>query len=362
MKSDMKKQRLVVGITGSSGAVLGIRLLEALHNAPVETHLIVSPAARLTIEQETTWQVEDVLRLADFHYAPGDLGAAIASGSFSTMGMVVIPCSIKSLSAIANSYSGDLLTRAADVTLKEGRPLVLVVREAPLHAGHIRLMELAAQAGAVLFPPVPAFYTHPQTVDEIVDNIVGRVLNRIGIENDLYMHWPGLQKTAHLPANRPEEDAEKVGEEQGPAAPVNAPEFWDVPAMTLATQGASGEPHAATVYFAADAKRENLYFFSAPDSQHCQDLAAEPRAAAAIQLQAANWQEIRGLQIRGRVRPLAPGEDWEQAWACYLVKFPFAGALKEAIASSTLYTLQPDWVRCIDNRRGFGYKEEWTKE
>lgn len=185
----MSSQRLVVGITGGSGAILGIRLLEALRSTPVETHLIITPTARLTIQQETNRTADSVLALAARHYDPLDLAAPLASGSFDTLGMVVIPCSIKSLSAIANSYNSELVTRAADVTLKEGRPLLLVVREAPLHAGHIDLMQRAARSGAILFPPVPAFYTHPQSVDEIVDNIVGRVLRRMGIENDLYGKW-----------------------------------------------------------------------------------------------------------------------------------------------------------------------------
>jgi len=188
MKKD-EKRRLVVGITGASGVILGIRLLEALQKTEIEAHLVVSPAARVTIAQETDWKVSDVLALADAVYKHADLGAAIASGSFATLGMVVIPCSIKTLSAIANSYSGDLIARAADVTLKEGRPLVLVVRETPLHRGHLRLMSLAAEAGAIIFPPVPAFYTRPQTVEDVVDNTVGRVLARLGIENDQYMKW-----------------------------------------------------------------------------------------------------------------------------------------------------------------------------
>lgn len=191
----MTKERLIVGITGGSGARLGIRLLEALRPMPFETHLIVTPSARLTIRQETRWKVDDVLALADVHHAPDDLSAPIASGSFAARGMIVIPCSIKSLSSIANSYSADLLTRAADVTLKEGRPLVLVVREAPLHPGHIRLMSLAARAGAVIFPPVPAFYANPQTVDELIDQIVGRVLSRLGVENDLYRPWQGMEQS-----------------------------------------------------------------------------------------------------------------------------------------------------------------------
>ena len=149
--------------------------------------------------------MDDVLALAHTSYNPRDVGAAIASGSFPTLGMVVIPCSIKSLSAIANSYSADLLSRAADVTLKEGRPLLLVVRETPLHRGHIRLMDRAAAAGAIIFPPVPAFYTHPQTIDELVDNLVGRMLARLGIENERYQQWEGLEagRAGRLAAGRP---------------------------------------------------------------------------------------------------------------------------------------------------------------
>jgi len=157
-----------------------------------ETHLVVSPAARLTISQETDWEIEDVMALADVSYDHTDVGAAIASGSFPMAGMAIIPCSIKTLSAIANSYSSDLIARAADIMLKEGRPLVLVLRESPLHRGHLRLMSMAAEAGALIFPPVPAFYTRPASLDEIIDNIVGRVLLRLGIENELYMKWKGV--------------------------------------------------------------------------------------------------------------------------------------------------------------------------
>lgn len=181
--------RLVVGITGASGVILGIRLLEALRSTPIETHLVVSPAARVTIAQETSWAVKDVLALATASYNHADIGASLASGSFATLGMVIIPCSIKTLSAVANAYDDDLIVRAADVTLKEGRPLLLVVRETPLHRGHLRLLSLAAEAGAIIFPPVPAFYARPQSVDDIVDNTVGRVLARLGIDNDLYMKW-----------------------------------------------------------------------------------------------------------------------------------------------------------------------------
>lgn len=184
-------ERLVVGITGASGAILGIRLLQALPPLGIESHLVLSPAAQATIAQETNWEVSQVQALASVNYNTQDIGAAIASGSYATRGMVIIPCSIKTLSAVANSYTDNLLTRAADVTLKEGRPLLLVVRETPLHRGHLRLMDLAARAGAVIFPPVPAFYTRPQSVDEMVDNTVGRILARLGIANTGYSVWQG---------------------------------------------------------------------------------------------------------------------------------------------------------------------------
>jgi 4-hydroxy-3-polyprenylbenzoate decarboxylase len=184
--------RLIVGITGASGAILGIRLLEALNAIPFETHLVLSESASFTIQQETDWKVEAVLSLADVRYDFHDVGAAIASGSFTTQGMVVIPCSIKTLSAVANSYTDDLLSRAADVTLKEGRPLILVVRETPYHPGHLRLMSEAAAAGAIIFPPVPAFYVRPNSMDDIINNTVGRILARLGIKTDLYQEWRGL--------------------------------------------------------------------------------------------------------------------------------------------------------------------------
>ncbi len=188
-----KPTRLVVGITGASGVILGIRLLERLRPMKVETHLVLSPSAKVTIAQETDWKVSDVLALADVVHNFNNISASIASGSFTTQGMVIIPCSIKTLSAVANAYAEDLLSRAADVTLKEGRPLLLVVRETPLHRGHLRLMSLAAEAGAIIFPPVPAFYTHPASLDELIDNLVGRVLFRMGIDNSLYQEWRGAE-------------------------------------------------------------------------------------------------------------------------------------------------------------------------
>ena len=192
--SKQSQRRLIVGITGASGVILGIRLLEICHQLEIETHLIISPSARLTIKQETSWKIEDVLHLASYRYHYRDIGAKIASGSFKTVGMVIIPCSIKTLSAIANCYAEDLITRAADVTLKEGRRLLLVVRETPYHFGHIQQMQNAALAGAIIFPPVPSFYTHPQNLSDIIDNLVGRILVRLGFENDLYTPWSGVNK------------------------------------------------------------------------------------------------------------------------------------------------------------------------
>jgi 4-hydroxy-3-polyprenylbenzoate decarboxylase len=188
-----KDNRLVVGITGASGVILGIRLLELARDLELETHLVLSPAAHITISQETNWKVEDIHALAKVAYPYRDISAPIASGSFSTIGMVVAPCTIKTLSAIANLYTDDLISRAADVTLKEDRPLVLVVRETPLHRGHLRLMQLAAEAGAVIFPPVPAFYAHPQGLNEMITHLAGRILARLGIENERYPEWPDPQ-------------------------------------------------------------------------------------------------------------------------------------------------------------------------
>jgi 4-hydroxy-3-polyprenylbenzoate decarboxylase len=187
-------RRLIVAISGASGAIYGIRLLETLRrDDSIETHLILTDAAKITIAQETDWKISAVEALADVVHKPNNIGASLASGSFGTLGMVVVPCSIKSLSNIAHSSASDLLARAADVQLKEGRPLVLVVRETPLHLGHLRLMVQAAEIGAIILPPVPAFYGKPQTIDDIINGTVGRVLLRLGIENDLYFEWLGLK-------------------------------------------------------------------------------------------------------------------------------------------------------------------------
>jgi 4-hydroxy-3-polyprenylbenzoate decarboxylase len=184
-------KRLIVGMSGASAAIYGIRLLEVLRETDVETHLVITSAARKIILMETDFQVEEVEGMADHVYDIDDIGAAIASGSFKTDGMVIIPCSMKSLSAIANSYSANLLLRAADVTLKERRRLVAVVRETPLHKGHLRLMLRLTDMGAIIFPPLPAFYQRPRTVEDIVDHTVGRVLDLFGIDHTLFERWSG---------------------------------------------------------------------------------------------------------------------------------------------------------------------------
>jgi len=187
-------RRLVVGISGASGAVYGIRMLEVLSEVPnVETHLVMSSAARQTITLETDWRPAEVEKLADATYRHNDIAAAIASGSFRTDGMVVIPCSMGTLSAIAWSSSDNLLTRAADVTLKDRRRLVLVPRETPLHLGHLRLMVQLAEMGAIICPPVPAFYQRPATVEAIVDHTLSRVLDLLDIQppRELSTRWDG---------------------------------------------------------------------------------------------------------------------------------------------------------------------------
>ena len=186
-------RRLIVGMSGASGQIYGIRLLEILRAmGGVEVHLVMTSSARITIAQETERDVRDIEALAHAVYRPGDIGAAIASGSFPVAGMLVVPCSIKSLSAIAHSYTDDLLSRAADVQLKEGRSVLLAVRETPLHVGHLELMLQAARVGCVIFPPVPAFYGRPGTIDDLVTSTVGRMLARIGFDNELYHHWQGM--------------------------------------------------------------------------------------------------------------------------------------------------------------------------
>jgi hypothetical protein len=201
-------------------------------------------------------------------------------------------------------------------------------------------MDLAAAAGAVIFPPVPAFYTHPQSVDALVNNMVGRVLARLGIENSLYQQWQGI-----TPAGTPQ----KI-----PA------DLLALPLITLATVGADGAPHAASIYFAADEARR-LYFFSSAASQHGRDLASNPAAALTLSPVVEGWRDIYGLQMRGAAHPVPAGPEWERAFQLYLARFPFAASFKEEIARNILYVFIPQWLRLVDNSRGFGFKEEWTE-
>ena len=187
-------KRLIVGISGASGAIYGVRLLQVLRDvAGVETHLVMSQAARQTLSLETDLSLRDVQALADVVHDARDIAASISSGSFKTAGMVILPCSIKTLSGIVNSYTDTLVTRAADVVLKERRPLVLCVRETPLHLGHLRLMTQAAELGAVIMPPVPAFYHRPASLDDVINQTVNRVLDQFDIDlpEDLFTRWQG---------------------------------------------------------------------------------------------------------------------------------------------------------------------------
>jgi len=184
--------RLIVGISGASGVVYGIRLLEVLKTvADVESHLVISNGGKLNIALETEWQVKDVEALADVVHSDQNLAATIASGSFQTDGMIIAPCSMKTLSGVVNSYADALMIRAADVALKERRRLVLMPRETPLHVGHCRLMYEAAQMGAILVPPMPAFYNAPQDIDDIINQSVGRLLDLFDIDSGLVKRWKG---------------------------------------------------------------------------------------------------------------------------------------------------------------------------
>lgn len=184
--------RLVVGITGASGSIYGIRLLEILRTTTdVELHVVISAAGKRTLIEETDYSVADVEALAHHHHDVKDIGATLASGSFRTAGMVIAPCSIKTAGAIAACYSDGLIARAADVTLKEGRPLILLVRETPLHVGHLRVLTSLAEMGAVILPPVPAFYHRPKELDDIVNHTVARVLDRLALPQTLIAEWQG---------------------------------------------------------------------------------------------------------------------------------------------------------------------------
>lgn len=200
-------RRIVVALTGASGAIYGVRVLQVLQKRrDIETHLILTSGGRTTLLQESGMAPGQVCELADIVHRERDLAASIASGSFHTDGMIVAPCSIKTLSAIATSHSENLVSRAADVMLKERRRLVLMVRETPLHIGHLRLMAQAAENGAIIFPPVPAFYAHPASIDELVDHTVARALEQLGVDTGTFPRWTG-----------PRTGLERLGELQLPS-------------------------------------------------------------------------------------------------------------------------------------------------
>ncbi len=194
-------KRLVIGMSGATGAIYGIRLLEILSNLDIETHLVISDAAQKTIKMETPWAVDQVKAMAHTCYDNRNIGASIASGSFLTEGMVVIPCAIKTLSGIAHSYNDNLLVRAADVAIKEKRRLVIVARETPFHKGHLKLMMEAADLGATILPPVPAFYCLPQTIDDIINHLVGKVLDMFHIEHNLFYRWGSRETESAIASN-----------------------------------------------------------------------------------------------------------------------------------------------------------------
>lgn len=197
-----KRRRLIVGISGASGTVYGVRLLQVLHGSDIETHLVMTRSAEVTLAYETDIKVKDVQALADVVHPVADIGAAISSGSFKTEGMIVAPCSIRSLAEIAYGNTTNLLSRAADVVLKERRRLVLMVRETPLHIGHLRTMTQATENGAVVMPPMPAFYARPQSLDDMINHTIGRALDLFGIDNTLVRRWGESGGSGKAPRRR----------------------------------------------------------------------------------------------------------------------------------------------------------------
>ena len=194
-------KRLIVGISGASGAIYGIRLLELLHDTDIETHLVISRAAQMTIATETNFKISDVEALADIVHSNQDIGAACSSGSFQNLGMVIAPCSVKTMSEIASGVTANLISRSADVAMKERRRVVLMLRETPLHLGHIRSMAAVTEAGAIVYPPVPAFYSNPKSLEDMVDHTLGRVLDLFDINLGTVRRWGGLKKKSKADAN-----------------------------------------------------------------------------------------------------------------------------------------------------------------
>lgn len=193
-------KRIIVGMSGASGVIYGVRLLEVLQKQGIETHLIISEGAKRNIELETNFSIEHVERFAHQVHRTKNLAANVSSGSFITEGMVIVPCSMRTLSGVAHSYNENLLIRAADVTLKEGRKLILVVRETPLHKGHLKAMYDVADLGGIILPPVPAFYHHPKSIEDLIDHIVGKILDLLGISHSLYGRWKGENNSESIKA------------------------------------------------------------------------------------------------------------------------------------------------------------------
>lgn len=192
-------KKIIVGITGATGVIYGVRLLEVLRDLDIESHVVISEAAKQNIMIETDLAVEDVEKLAFRLHDVKNMAAAISSGSFKTDGMVIVPCTIKTLSGLANSYNDNLITRAADVVLKERRRLIVVVRETPLHKGHLELMGRVADLGGIILPPVPAFYHNPKKIEDLIDHIVGKILDLMEIEHNLFQRWEGERSEEVVP-------------------------------------------------------------------------------------------------------------------------------------------------------------------
>ena len=357
-----------MGISGASGAIYGIRLLEVLREVgEIEIHLVVSSAAKLTISLETDYSLEAVEALADRAYRPGDIAAPISSGSFKTMGMVVAPCSMKTVSGIANSYSDNLLLRAADVVLKERRRLVLLPRETPLHLGHLRLLTQVTEMGANrhaadtgLLPSAAEDRGDRGSDDQPGAGSAGYRARRRSVRALAGSAIDSGVSELH------QEDMSKL-------RPRLLAFLYQHDTMTLATIGPAGEPQAAAVFYVADDELD-LYFLSDPDSRHGRNLTREPRVAATIQADGQDWQEITGLQIEGTATVVEEANEIARVAQLFAKRFDFlrelladgdavgAPDLQGPLASGRFYAVRPTWIRSIDNTRGFGHKEELTLE
>ena len=347
--------RLIIGISGASGVIYGIRLLEMLKDVEdIETHLVVTNGGKLNISLETDFDLKDIEQMADVVHSDRNLGASIASGSFETTGMIIAPCSMKTLSAVVNSYAANLIVRAADVILKEKRQLIIIPRETPLHLGHTELFYKASLMGAHIVPPNPAFYNNPESIDDIINHTVGRVLDLAGVDNDVVKRWKGVQP--------------RMSSDSLQDIILRVQEFLNNHNTVSIASKNNESVWAATVFYIADTNM-NLYFLSSDKTQHISNIQTDENVAITVYKDVEDWQSIQGLQGSGRVSEVA-SSDRDKILADYIKKYVFLDDLlqnpkddqekkiAEQFSSIGLYVYKPNFFRIIDNSISFGFKQE----